>query len=162
MLSSKIGKKKFLIEFRIRKEVDSIDKKLILKLDTGSDVKAINWKTYMKLLQDVELKPSTVVLKNFDSTYVCPAGTFKCFLHWKSNKFRINVEVMNQENTPNILSRQTSILMGLIKPCFIAQKNEISREFEVDGKVSEETSSKDGLKRNKPKSVNLPEMTKSQ
>ena len=72
------------------------------------------------------------------------------------------MEVMNQENTPNVLSRQTSILMGLIKPCFMAYKKKLSKESENDGEQSEETSSKDGLEMNKPRSVNPQEMTKRQ
>ena len=41
------------------------------------------------------------------------------------------MEVMKQDNTPNVLSRETSITMGLIKPCFIVKKmvqKEISQE----------------------------------
>ena len=105
MLSNQTGREEFLVQFGIGKELDSINKKLILKLDTGSDVNAINWKTYKELFPDVELKPSTVVLQNFNTTCVCPVGTFKCFIHWKSGKYRIDMEVMNQDNTPNVLSR---------------------------------------------------------
>ena len=82
ILSSQTGREEFLVQFGIRKELDSIDKKLILKFDTGSDVNAINWKTYKELFLEVKLKPSTVVLQNFDSSCVHPVGTFKCFIHW--------------------------------------------------------------------------------
>ena len=68
------------------------------------------------------------------------------------------MEVMNQDNTPNVLSRETSIMMGMIKPCFIAKKK-LSKS-EDDGKVSEGPSSTYGLMQNKPKSANLQEKMK--
>ena len=95
MLSTRFGKKEFLIEFGIGKDLDSMDKKLILKLDTSSDVNAINWKTFKELFPDVELQQSNVVLENFDSMCVQPAGKFKCFLHWKSRRYRIDMDVMS-------------------------------------------------------------------
>ena len=49
-------------------------------------------------------------------------GTFKCFLRWKGKVYRIQVEVMDSDNTPNILSRETTFLMGILKPCFIVKK----------------------------------------
>ena len=70
-----------LIQFGIGKDFHFIDKKVTLKLDTGTDVNAFNRTTFQKLFPDVVLQPSTVILENFDKTMVKPMGTFKCFLH---------------------------------------------------------------------------------
>ena len=62
------------------------------------------------------------MLENFDKTIVKPMGTFKCFLHWKGKVYRIQAEVMDSEDTPNVLSRETIFLMGILKHCFIVKK----------------------------------------
>ena len=49
-------------------------------------------------------------------------GTFKCFLCWKGKVYRIQAEVMDSEDTPNVLWRETTFLMGILKPCFIVKK----------------------------------------
>ena len=62
MLSSKINPSKALIiEFGCAMKATSIDRKLPLKLDTGSDVNAINRKTFQKLFPDAKLTPSSNV-----------------------------------------------------------------------------------------------------
>ena len=104
------------------RDFHSIDKKVTLKLDTGADVNVFNRTTFQKLFPDVVLQPSTIVLENFDKTMVKPMGTFKCFLHWKGKVYRIQAEVMDSEDTPNVLSGETTFLMGILKPCFIVKK----------------------------------------
>ena len=74
------------------------------------------------LFPDVELQPSTVVLENFDKTMVKPMGTFKCFLWWNGKIYRIQAEVIDSEDTPNILSRETTFLIGILRPCFVVEK----------------------------------------
>ena len=124
MLSMKHSKpqQELLIQFGIGKDFHSIDNKVTLKLDTGADVNAFNRTTFQKLFPDVELQPSTIMLENFDKTMVKPMGTFKCFLHWKGKIYRMQAEVMDSEDTPNILSRETTFFMGILKPCFIVKK----------------------------------------
>ena len=95
-LSTVKGRKKLLVEFGVETELNSIDRKLILKLDTGSDVNPINWKTFKELFPDVQLQHSVVILENFDSTCVRLVAKFKCFLCWKHQKYRIDIEVMEQ------------------------------------------------------------------
>ena len=52
-----------------------------------------------------------------------PIGSFRCFLRWKGHKYRVQIEVMGTD-TPNILSRETTFLMGILKKCFISEKIE--------------------------------------
>ena len=44
------------------------------------------------------------------------------FLHWKGKVYRIQAEVMDSEDTPNVLSRETTFFMGILKPCFVVKK----------------------------------------
>ena len=124
MLSMKHSKpqQELLVQFGIGKDFHSIDKKVTLKLDTGADVIAFNQTTFQKLFPDMALQPSTIVLENFNKTMVKLMGTFKCFLWWKGKIYRIQAEVMDSEDTPNVLSRETTFLMGILKPCFIVKK----------------------------------------
>ena len=88
MLSSKVNPSKALIiEFGCGIRHDSIDKKLPLNLDTGSDVNAINRKTFQRLFPNVTPKLADHVLQNFDETCVIPMGTFTAFLRWKNNVY---------------------------------------------------------------------------
>ena len=121
MLSIKHSRpqQELLIQFGIGKYFHSIDKKVTLKLDTGADVNVFNRTTFRKLFPDMALQLSIVILENFDKTMVKPIGTFKCFLRWKGKIYRIQAEVMDSEDMPNVLSRETTFLMGILKPCFI-------------------------------------------
>ena len=124
MLSVKNPKpqQELLAQFSIGKNFHSIDKRVTLKFDTGADVNAFNRKTFYELFPDVQLQPSTVILENFDKSMMKPTGTFKCFLHWKGKVYRIQAEVMDSDDTPNVLSWETTFLMGILKPCFVAKK----------------------------------------
>ena len=75
--------KDLLIEFGISKHIHTINDKVILKVETGADVNALNRKTFYRLFPEVQLQASSVILKNFNSTYIQPLGTFKCSLRWK-------------------------------------------------------------------------------
>ena len=110
MLSVKHSRpqQELLIQFGIEKDFHSINKNITLKLDTGTDVNAFNRTTFQKLFPDVELQPSTVLLENFDKTMVKPMGTFKCFLRWKGKVYRIQADVMDSDNHPNVLSQETT------------------------------------------------------
>ena len=77
---------------------------------------AINKKTFNEVFPDVELEESTHILQNFDKRLIKPIGSFRCFLRWKGHKYRVKFEVMGIE-TPNLLSRETTFLMGILKKC---------------------------------------------
>ena len=94
-----------------------------MKIDTGADVNAINRTMFKKLFPNTKLQPSTVILKNFDSSYIQPMGKFKAFLCWKGKRYRVNIEVMDSNTTPNVLSREFTFCMGILKPCFVLKKS---------------------------------------
>ena len=113
VISTSQSKGDILIEFGAGLTTNSIDRKLVLKVDTGSDVNAINSETFQALFPGVELQASSVILENFDKSLMSPIGCFKCFLRWKGKLYRIKVEVM--KDSANVLSRETTFLMGILK-----------------------------------------------
>ena len=78
-------------------------------------------KTFNEVFPDVELEESTYMLQNFDKRLIKPIGSFRCFLRWKGHKYRVKFEVMGIE-TPNLLSRETTFLMGILKKCLSVEK----------------------------------------
>ena len=128
VLSGTSDDKPIMIEFGCGLTPLSFDRKLILQADTGADMNAINKRTFDELFPDVELEESTQVLQNFDKRLIKPIGSFRCFLRWKGHKYRVKFEVMGIE-TPNLLSRETTFLMGILKKCLsveTAPNNQIS------------------------------------
>ena len=121
VLSGTSSDKPIMIEFGCGLTPLSFDRKLVLQADTGADANAINKKTFDQLFPEVELEESTFILKNFDERLIKPIGSFRCFLRWKGHKYRVQIEVMGAD-TPNILSRETTFLMGMLKKCFISEK----------------------------------------
>ena len=106
--------KPIMIEFGCGLTPLSLDRNLTLQADTGADANAINKKTFNEIFPDVELEESTYILQNFDKRLIKPIGSFRCFLRWKGHKYRVQFEVMGID-TPNLLSRETTFLMGILK-----------------------------------------------
>ena len=121
VLSGISNDKPIMIEFGCGLTPLSFDRKLTLQADTGADANAINKKTFNEVFPDVELEESTYVLQNFDKRLIEPIGSFRCFLRWKDHKYRVKFEVMGID-TPNILSRETTFLMGILKKCLSVEK----------------------------------------
>ena len=121
VLSGTSNDKAFMIEFGCGLTPLSFDRKLTLQIDTGEDANAINQKTFNEVFPDVELEESTHMLQNFDNRLIKAIGSFRCFLRWKGHKYRVKFEVMGID-TPNILSRETTFLMGILKKCLSVEK----------------------------------------
>ena len=138
VLSGTSNDKPIMIEFGCGLTPLSFDRKLTLQADTGADANAINKKTFNEVFPDVELEESTYVLQNFDKRLIKPIGSFRCFLRWKGHKYRVKFEVMGID-TPNLLSRETTFLMGILKKCLSVEKtpnepnNQISSMTSVSG-----------------------------
>ena len=121
VLSGISDDKPIMIEFGCGLTPLSFDRKLTLQADTGADMNAINKKTFIELFPDVELEETTQILQNFDKRLIKPIGSFRCFLRWKGHKYRVKFEVMGID-TPNLLSRETTFLMGILKKCLSVEK----------------------------------------
>ena len=109
----------------------SFDRKLTLQIDTGADANAFNKKTFTELFPEVKLEESSYVLQNFDKRLIKPIGSFRCFLRWKGHKYRVKFEVMGID-TPNLLSRETTFLMGILKKCLSVERTPESTLNEVE------------------------------
>ena len=116
VLSGTSNDKPIMIEFGCGLTPLSFDRKLTLQADTGADANAINKKTFTEVFPDVELEESTYCLQNFDKRLIKLIASFGCFLRWKGHKYRVKFEVMGID-TPNLLSRETTFLMGILKKC---------------------------------------------
>ena len=121
VLSGTSNDKPIMIEFGCGLTPLSFDRKLVMQADTGEDANAINKKTFDELFPDVELEDSTFCLQNFDKRLIKPIGSFRCFLRRKGHKYRVRIEVMGID-TPNLLSRETTFLMGILKKCLSVEK----------------------------------------
>ena len=121
VLSGTSSDKPIMIEFGYGLTPISFDRQLTLQVDTGAEANAINKKTFNRLFPDVELEESTHVLQNFDKRLIKPIGSFRCFLRWKGHKYRVKIEVMGID-APNLLSRETTFLMGILKKCLTVEK----------------------------------------
>ena len=136
VLSGISSDKPIMIEFGCGLTPLSIDRKLTLQVDTGADANAINKKTFDQLFPEVEFEESTFILKNFNKRLIKPIGSFRCFLRWKGHKYRVQIEVMGTD-TPNILSRETTFVMGILKKCFVTEKVSIKQNSQNPILVSE-------------------------
>ena len=121
VLSSTSNDKPIMIEFDCGLKPLSFDRKLTLQVDTGADMNAINKETFNEIFPDAELEESTQILQNFDKRLIKLIGSFRCFLKWKGHKYSMKFEVMGID-TPNLLSRETTFLMGILKKCLSVEK----------------------------------------
>ena len=136
VLSGTSNDRPIMIEFGCGLTPLSFDRKLTLQADTGADANAINKKTFDQLFSEVELEESTFLLQNFDKWLVKPIGSFRCFLRWKGHKYRVKIEVMGTD-TPNILSRETTFLMGILKKCLPVEKVPIEQTNHTPNSISD-------------------------
>ena len=63
-----------------------------------------------------------------------PIGCFKCFLRWKGKLYRIKVEVM--KDSANVLSRETTFLMGILKMQLSVEKTPVEQNSTADRSTS--------------------------
>ena len=132
VLSGTSNDKPIMIEFGCGLTPLSFDRKLTLQADTGADANVINKKTFNEVFPDVELEESTYVLQNFDKRLIKPIASFRCFLRWKGHKYRVKFEVMGID-TPNLLSRETTFLMGILKKCLSVEKTSEEPNNQISG-----------------------------
>ena len=136
VLSGTSNDRPIMIEFGCNLTPLSFDRKLTLQADTGADSNAINKKTFDQIFPEVELEESTFLLQNFDKRLVKPIVSFRCFLRWKGQKYRVKIEIMGTD-TPNILSRETTFLMGILKKCLPVEKVSIEQTNHTPKSISD-------------------------
>ena len=85
---------------------------IILKIDTGADINVISTKTFRKLRKRQMLKPAHVIYKSPRGTLTCK-GKFWVNTTHKNKTYRFEIHVIDN-NTDNLLSRDTACKMGLV------------------------------------------------
>ena len=135
VLSGTSNDKPIMIEFGCGLTPLSFDRKLVLQADTDADANAINKKTFDELFPNVELEESSFCLQNFDKRLIKPIGSFRCFLRWKGHKYRVRIKVMGID-TPNLLSRETTSLMDILKKCLSVEQVPSEQEVVSNEQIS--------------------------
>ena len=83
------------------------------------------WKCVSAVLQALEFSLSLEVAMCFLATfwYLLSKLTLKkhFFSPWKGKVYRMQALVMDSDGIPNVLSWNTTFLMGILKPCFVVK-----------------------------------------
>ena len=114
------------IEFLIGLHYKDLNRKTMLKVDTGSEINCISLGTFQRLFPHQSLTKSTLLLKNYGNSPVSIIGKFKAFVHWKGKIFCQEFHVTNANSSPNLLSRDASFQMKVLQTCFAATRREFS------------------------------------
>ena len=82
-----LEKSKLLLEFPIGLHYKDLNQKVLLKVDTGSDISCISLGTFHKLFPNKQLNRSTLLLENYGNSPVTIIGKFMAFMRWKRKVF---------------------------------------------------------------------------
>ena len=82
-----LEKSKLLLEFPIRLHYKDLNQKVLLKVDTGSDINCISLRTLHKLFPNKQLNRSTLLLEKYGNSPVTIIGKVRAFIRWKGNVF---------------------------------------------------------------------------
>ena len=86
--SQKIPEKsKRMLEFPIGLHYEDLNQKVLLKVDTGSDINCISLGTFHKLFLNKQLNRSMLLLENCGNSPVTIIGKFTAFIRWKGKVF---------------------------------------------------------------------------
>ena len=120
------NKKKHLIQFPISIDLQKVRKlaktpcsTVLLKADTRADVNLLNSSTFDKTIGDrLLLQPSTLWMEAYGNSTVSILGKFHTFLRWKGRVYKQLFYVMSANASPNLLSRDSCYMLGVLKPCY--------------------------------------------
>ena len=118
-------KSTMMIEFLIGLHYKDLNQKIMLKVDTGSDINCISLGTFQRLFPHQQLTKSTLLLENYGNSPVSIIGNFKAFICWKGKIFHQEFHVTNVNSSPNLLPIDASFLMEVLQTCFAVTGREI-------------------------------------
>ena len=99
--------------------------KVLLKIDTGSDIHCISLGTFQRLFANKQLNRSTLWLENYGNSPVSIIGRFTTFIRWKGKVFHQDFYVTNANSSPHLLSRDACFGMEALQTCFTITGKEI-------------------------------------
>ena len=107
-----------MLEFPIRLHYKDLNKKVLFKVDTGSDINCISLGTFQRLFPNKQLNRSTLLLENYGNPPVSIIGSFTAFIRWKGKVFHQEFHVTNANSSPNLLSRDVCFRMEVLQTWF--------------------------------------------
>ena len=156
---NQVVKKKHLIQFPISVDLQKVRKPaktpcptVLLKADTGADVNLLNSSTFDKAIGDRSiLQPSSLRMEAYGSSTVLVLGKFHAFLRWKNQIYKQLFYVTSANASPNLLSRDSCYMLGVLKPCYSVETSKRSsiqtpKQAEMQQTSTKHSISKDQLK----------------
>ena len=111
-------KSELMLELPIGLHYKDLSHKVLLQVDTGSDINCINLGTFQRLFPKKQLNRSTLLLENYGNSPVSIIGKLKAFIRWKGKVFHQEFHVTNANYSPNLLSRDACFRMEVLQTCF--------------------------------------------
>ena len=118
-------KSKLLLEFPVGVHYKDLNQKVLLKVDTGSDIKCISCGTFQRLFPNKQLDRSTLLLENYRNLPVSIIWRFTSFIRWKGEVFHQEFYVKNVDSSSNILFRDACFRIEVLQTCFVVTGKEI-------------------------------------
>ena len=111
---------------------------VLLKADTGVDVKSMNLTAFDRIIGDRSaLQPTSLKMEAYgNNTAVNMLGKFHAFLRWKGRIYRKLFYVTNANASLNLLSRDGCYTLGVLKPCYSVETTDTSRGFQGKPQVA--------------------------
>ena len=97
---------------------------IIVRVDTGADVKCMNEDTFKELFPEVKLSVCPHEIQNFRNSVadISMLGQFCTYLQFKEEKYLNTLIVTDANDCPNLLSHCTTFRMGVLLPNYPREK----------------------------------------
>ena len=114
---------------------------VLLKADTGADVKLMNKQTFNQLFGMAKdlLQLTPIRMENYGNSAVKVLGMFHVFLRWKDKVYKQTFYVTDCDRSPNLLSRDACYALGVLKPCYTIEEQLGVRKTSTDSTKSQVT-----------------------
>ena len=129
-------KSKLFLEFPIRLHYKDLNQKVLLKVDTGSNINCISLRTFHKLFPNKQLNRSMLLLENYGNSPVTIIGKVMAFIRWKGKVFYQECHVTNANSSPNLLSRDACFRKEVLQNCFAVPGKELPQPEPVINKTT--------------------------
>ena len=96
---------------------------VLLKADTGANVNLMKRQTFEQLFGEAKgaLQLTPIRMENYGNTAVKVLRMFHVFLRWKDKVYKQLFYVTDCDRSPNLLSRDASYTLGVLKPCYTVE-----------------------------------------
>ena len=128
---------KHLIQFPISTDFKKVRNSqdcstVLLKADTGVDVNLMSSTSFDRVIGDRStLQLTSLRMEAYgNNSAVEVLGTFHAFLRWKGRIYKQLFYITNANASPNLLSRDGSYTLGVLKPCYSVETSGTSSRFQ--------------------------------